>query len=60
VPARVVWGAQDPLFPPEFAPQVTELLPRAQVQVLDDVGHFTPVEAAAEMAEAVRDFLHEK
>lgn len=60
VPARVVWGAQDPLFPPEFAPQVTELLPRAQVQVLDDVGHFTPIEAAAEMAEAVRGFLHEK
>lgn len=28
--------------------------------MLDDVGHFTPLEAAAEMAEAVREFLHEK
>jgi pimeloyl-ACP methyl ester carboxylesterase len=25
--------------------------------VLDDVGHFTPIEAAAEMAGAVREFL---
>jgi pimeloyl-ACP methyl ester carboxylesterase len=57
VPARVIWGAQDPLFPPEFAGQVTELLPQASVRVLDDVGHFTPVEAPAEMAEAVREFL---
>ncbi len=57
VPAKVIWGARDPLFPPEFADQVTELLPGASVQVLDDVGHFTPIEAPAEMAEAVRGFL---
>jgi pimeloyl-ACP methyl ester carboxylesterase len=57
VPASVVWGALDPLFPPDFAPNVTELLPRASVQVLDDVGHFTPLEAAAEMADEVRGYL---
>ncbi len=32
----------------------------ATAGVLDDVGHFTPLEAAAEMAAAVRDFLQEK
>ncbi|MEJ2867658.1 alpha/beta hydrolase [Actinomycetospora sp. OC33-EN08] len=57
VPATVLWGAQDPIFPVAFAGAVTDLLPRADVRVLDDVGHFTPVEAAAEMAEAVRSYL---
>ncbi|GLZ54478.1 hydrolase [Actinomycetospora sp. NBRC 106378] len=57
VPATVVWGAQDPIFPPAFASAVPDLLPRADVRVLDDVGHFTPVEAAGEMAEAVRSYL---
>ncbi|MDL5160246.1 alpha/beta fold hydrolase [Actinomycetospora termitidis] len=57
VPATVLWGAQDPIFPPEYAAAVPDLLPRADVRVLDDVGHFTPIEAAAEMAEAVRSYL---
>ena len=34
-----------------------ELFPHGTVRVLDDVGHFTPLEAAGEMAEAVREFL---
>lgn len=57
VPASVLWGAKDPLFPAEFASTAKELLPRADVQVLDEVGHFTPIEAAAEMAAAIRSYL---
>lgn len=55
--STVLWGAKDPLFPVEFASSVTELLPHAEVQVLDDVGHFTPIEAAEEMAAVIRNYL---
>lgn len=57
VPATVLWGAEDPLFPPEHADSAAELLPAADVRVLDGVGHFTPLEAAPEMAAAVRRHL---
>lgn len=57
VPATVLWGAKDPLFPAEFAPTARDLLPDAEVQVLDEVGHFTPIEAAGEMAAAIRSHL---
>ncbi|WP_406432105.1 alpha/beta hydrolase [Streptomyces sp. NBC_00631] len=57
VPSSVLWGAKDPLFPAEFAPTARELLPNADVRVLDEVGHFTPIEAAAEMAAAIRSYL---
>ncbi len=57
VPTTMLWGAQDPLYPRRFADAAGELFPHGTVRVLDDVGHFTPLEAAGEMAEAVREFL---
>ncbi len=57
VPASVVWGAADPLFPVEFADGLKATLPDHRLIVLDDVGHFVPLEAAAEVADAVRAHL---
>ena len=57
IPATVLWGARDPLFPPRMAEGVTGLLPRADVRMLDDVGHFVPLEAAADTAAAVREHV---
>jgi pimeloyl-ACP methyl ester carboxylesterase len=57
VPTTVLWGAQDPIYPRRFADSLDELFPNGTVRVLDDVGHFTPLEAAGEMAGAVREFL---
>ena len=58
VPTRVVWGELDPLFPPSLATNVeaayTDL---RDLVMLPDVGHFVPLEAAAEIADAVRAHL---
>lgn len=57
VPAAVVWGAADPLFPLPFADGLDATLPGHTLQVLHDVGHFVPLEAPAELAAAVRSLL---
>lgn len=57
VPAAVLWGAGDPLFPLRFADGLADTLADHRLTVLDDVGHFVPLEAPEEVAAAVRGFL---
>jgi len=57
VPSAVVWGAADPLFPLAFSEGLEDMLPGHSLTVLDDVGHFVPLEAPAELAAAVRSLL---
>lgn len=57
VPSAVVWGAADPIFPLRFSGGLEALLPGHALTVLDDVGHFVPLEAPAELAAAVRSLL---
>ncbi|WP_308257849.1 alpha/beta fold hydrolase [Pseudonocardia lacus] len=57
VPSAVVWGAADPLFPLPFSEGLEAMLPGHSFTVLDDVGHFVPLEAPGELAAAVRSLL---
>ena len=57
VPATVLWGARDPLFPTRMSEGLERLLPRVDLRVLEDVGHFGPLEAAGDFADAVRAYL---
>jgi pimeloyl-ACP methyl ester carboxylesterase len=57
VPSAVVWGAADPLFPVSFSEGLETVLPGHSMTVLDDVGHFVPLEAPAALAAAVRSLL---
>ena len=57
VPATVLWGARDPLFPTRMSEGLDALLPRVDLRVLEDVGHFGPLEAAGDFADAVRAYL---
>ncbi|MCO1658370.1 alpha/beta fold hydrolase [Pseudonocardia humida] len=57
VPSAVVWGAADPLFPPAFSEGLEAMLPGHRLTVLEDVGHFVPLEAPGELAAAVRSLL---
>jgi pimeloyl-ACP methyl ester carboxylesterase len=54
VPTSVLWPEHDPLFPTDWADRVDEWFSDATVQVLDAVGHFTPLEAPDAFAEAIR------
>lgn len=58
VPTTVLWGDRDPLFPPRLAEGLEEAFTDLRdVHHLEDVGHFVPLEAANEVASAVRAFL---
>jgi pimeloyl-ACP methyl ester carboxylesterase len=50
----VLWGEQDPLFTPRFSENLGVTFSSYELHRLPDVGHFVPLEAAVEVAEAVR------
>jgi pimeloyl-ACP methyl ester carboxylesterase len=54
LPMRFVWGDLDPVSGAHMIERVQERIPRADVQRLDDVGHWPPLEAPGELAEAIR------
>ena len=54
VPATVLWPTEDPLFPVAWSDRLDEFFARAQLRVLDGVGHFVPLESPEEVAGAIR------
>ncbi|MEQ9362738.1 MAG: alpha/beta hydrolase [Leptospirales bacterium] len=53
VPVRVLWGARDPFIEEEFAHRFgTE-----DVRILQDCGHWVPLEEPGLLAEELRDFM---
>ena len=55
VPATVVWGDQDPVFPLRIGRQVARDL-AADLEVVPGAGHHLQVEAPEELAAAVQRF----
>jgi pimeloyl-ACP methyl ester carboxylesterase len=57
VPMTVLWPEHDPLFPRAWSDRLGEFFSDVEVEPLDGVGHFTPVEAPEAFAAAVRRAL---
>ena len=57
VPARVLWPAHDPLFPPDWSDRLTEFFTDVTLSRLPDVGHFVPREAPQAFAAEIRAAL---
>lgn len=57
VRTSVIWGEHDPLFPPGWSDRLPRFFAEAELRVVPGTGHFTPIEAAAAMAEAVERHL---
>lgn len=53
----LVWGRQDRLVPPVYAERWQQLVPSAQLRLIDGAGHMLPLEQPAAVAEAVATFL---
>ncbi|GAA1209303.1 alpha/beta fold hydrolase [Pseudonocardia alaniniphila] len=53
VPTTVLWQEHDPLFPRAWSDRLDDYFADVQVRSLDGVGHFTPLEAPGEFADAV-------
>jgi pimeloyl-ACP methyl ester carboxylesterase len=56
-PTLVLWGRQDRLIPPVYAQRWKELVPQAQLHLVDDAGHMLPYEQTEETARAIEEFL---
>ena len=54
MPTTVLWPTEDPLFPVAWSDRIDTFLARAQLRVLDGVGHFVPLQAPDEVAGAIR------
>jgi pimeloyl-ACP methyl ester carboxylesterase len=54
VPTTVLWPEHDPLFPRAWSDRLQEFFSAVELEFLDGVGHFTPVEAPQAFAAAIR------
>jgi len=54
VPTTVLWPEHDPLFPRAWSDRLEAFFSAAELEFLDGVGHFTPVEAPQAFAAAIR------
>jgi pimeloyl-ACP methyl ester carboxylesterase len=59
VPAHVIWGAHDNLFPAAYAARWCELLPDARQLIVEAAGHSPHVEQSENVAAATLAFLSE-
>jgi pimeloyl-ACP methyl ester carboxylesterase len=57
LPALVIWGDNDKIMPPAFAPLWRDRLPDARVVTIEKCGHLPHVEHAARVADIIRDFV---
>ncbi|MPZ72347.1 MAG: alpha/beta fold hydrolase [Nitriliruptorales bacterium] len=56
VPSLVIVGDKDRLTPPRQAHRLVELLPDAELAVLEGIGHMAPIEAHADVTAHIRAF----
>jgi pimeloyl-ACP methyl ester carboxylesterase len=56
-PVLVVWGRQDAVLPVTDAADAREVLPQAQVRLIDDCGHLPMIEKTDEFLAALLPFL---
>jgi pimeloyl-ACP methyl ester carboxylesterase len=56
-PTLILWGGRDRLVPVEYAQRWAELLPKAEVAVVDDAGHLPLIERPGTALGVLRAFL---
>ena len=57
VPTMLIWGANDRLFPKDYALAYQRLIPNSKVAIIPDCGHLPQVEKPQEFAAALEGFL---
>jgi pimeloyl-ACP methyl ester carboxylesterase len=51
--ARLIWGDRDRVFGHKFVTRLSEAFPRAELSVLEGIGHYAPLEAPERVAEVM-------
>ena len=58
VPACVIVGDSDTLTPPERAKEMASLLPSAELHILENCGHLSPLECPEDITEIIANFMY--
>jgi pimeloyl-ACP methyl ester carboxylesterase len=56
IPTLLLWGDKDGVTNPDYAGALADTLPRAQLHVIADAGHYPQVEQTDEVVKAIADF----
>ena len=56
-PVLLIWGDEDDIFPVSCARRIAEHLPQAKLVTIPRCGHWSPIDAAEEVARNVVEFL---
>ena len=59
VPTIVLWGGEDPFFPPVEGRRAANAIPGAKLRMLEGIGHFIPEEHPTAIIDAVLDLTAE-
>lgn len=57
VPTLVAVGAGDQLTPPDLADEIAELIPGAELRIVEDAGHLPPMERPSDTTELLRGWF---
>ena len=57
VPALIVWGAKDRVIPVSHAHIAHELIPGSRLEIINDAGHFVPLERPERFIAVLDDFM---
>ncbi len=56
VPTQIIWGANDPVFPPPYGEALAKLIPGAQLSMIDACGHLPQIEHPIELTKLILAF----
>ena len=60
VPTLLVWGANDRMFPPDYAHAYQRLIAGSKVAIVPDCGHLPQIEQRQSFVAALEGFLDSK
>ncbi len=56
-PTLIIWGRQDPMVPVAQAENATKIIPNARLEIIEECGHWSPIEHPQEFNQLVLEFL---
>jgi pimeloyl-ACP methyl ester carboxylesterase len=56
-PTAIVWGEDDPFLPVATAERLRAAIPKSTLDVIPEARHFTPIESAHRVADAISELL---
>jgi 4,5:9,10-diseco-3-hydroxy-5,9,17-trioxoandrosta-1(10),2-diene-4-oate hydrolase len=56
-PTLIIWGRQDPMVPVSHAQKAAKLMPKAQLEIFEACGHWSPIEQPQKFNQRVLEFL---